>query len=302
MTGEVYNKKGLPMMDQCLRIEGALRTSILRASESPCPPKLAAALSHSVFPGGARVRPRLCVAVAVACGDDAPILTDSAAAAIELLHCASLVHDDLPCFDNADLRRGKPSVHKGYGEPLAVLAGDALIVSAFQTLGLCVPISADRAAGLISIIAKAVGGPSGIVAGQAWECEDEISLSEYHRAKTASLFCAATTLGALAAGHAPEPWSKLGWRLGEAYQIADDICDVFADPIERGKPGKRDRDLGRPNAAEELGLAGAVERLKALLADAVDSVPMCQGIDAIRAHIAASALPYLPKEFSRIAA
>jgi geranylgeranyl diphosphate synthase, type II len=278
------------------RIELSLKATLQFACESPCPPRLRSAIGHAVFPGGARVRPRLCLAVAVACGDDEPELTNGAAAAIELLHCASLVHDDLPCFDNADERRGRPSVHKAFGEPLAVLAGDALIVAAFQTLGLCLPISAERGARILSAVAAAVGGPSGIVAGQAWECEDEICISSYHRAKTGSLFSAATIAGAEAAGHESQPWRQLGDLLGEAYQIADDICDVVADPKERGKPGKRDAILGRPNAAEELGVGGAVRRLRCLLADATDAVPACPGSDALRVHIAQSALPYLPKE------
>jgi geranylgeranyl diphosphate synthase type II len=240
--------------------------------------------------------------VAQACGDGEPVLANSVAAAIELLHCASLVHDDLPCFDNADMRRGRASVHKAFGEPLAVLAGDALIVSAFQTLGRCIPVAPERAAGLISIVARAVGGPSGIVAGQAWEGEESVPLADYHRAKTGSLFAAATIAGALAAGSEPEQWRVLGERLGEAYQIADDICDMVADPEVRGKPGKRDSDLGRPNAAGELGLPGAIGRLKTLLREAVESVPPCPGMVELRAHIATSAQPYLPKEISRIAA
>ena len=185
-----------------------------------------------------------CLSVALACGDDTPQMTDCAATAIELLHCASLIHDDLPCFDDADLRRGKLSVHKAFGQPLAVLAGDALIVSAFETLGRCVPLAPDRAAGLIAIVARAVGGPSGIVAGQAWECEESVSLAEYHSAKTGSLFAAATLAGALAAGHEAEPWRRLGERLGEAYQVADDICDLVADPEMRGKPAKSRPDAG----------------------------------------------------------
>lgn len=278
------------------RIELSLKATLQFACEAPCPPKLRSAIHHAVFPGGARVRPRLCLAVAVACGDDEPELANGAAAAIELLHCASLAHDDLPCFDDADERRGKPSVHKAFGAPLAVLAGDALIVAAFQTLGLCMPISAQRGSRILSTVAAAVGGPCGIVAGQGWECEEEICISEYHRAKTGSLFSAATITGAEAAGYESEPWRRLGDLLGEAYQIADDICDVVADPKERGKPGKRDVALGRPNAAEELGVASAVRRLRSLLADATDSVPACPGSDALRVHIARSALPYLPKE------
>jgi geranylgeranyl diphosphate synthase, type II len=293
--GNIILHMGGHSMEADQRIEAALKATLQEACIPPCPPQLSMAIGHAVFPGGARVRPRLCLAVAAACGDDQPDLADTAAAAIELLHCASLVHDDLPCFDNAELRRGQASVHKAYGEPLAVLTGDALIVAAFQTLARGISIAPQRAAKLLSIISLSVGGPAGIVAGQAWECEEKILLSEYHRAKTASLFSGATTSGAAAAGHEPEPWSMLGELLGEAYQVADDICDVVADPLERGKPSKRDGALGRPNAAQELGVSGAVRRLRAMLADAMDSVPTCPGSEALRAHIARSALPYLPK-------
>ncbi len=121
-------------MDSNQRIERALLDTVSSMGGPGIPPQLAAALRYAVFPGGARVRPRLSLAVARACGDSCPRLADAAAASIELLHCASLVHDDLPCFDDADTRRGKPSVHKAFGEPVAVLVGDALIIGAFQTL------------------------------------------------------------------------------------------------------------------------------------------------------------------------
>ena len=110
-------------MEMVARIETCLEKAIERATSVPCPPKLAKALHYAVFPGGARVRPQLCVSVASACGAENEEIADGTAAAIEMLHCASLVHDDLPCFDDADTRRGKPSVHKLYGEPLAVLVG-----------------------------------------------------------------------------------------------------------------------------------------------------------------------------------
>lgn len=289
-------------MDQAERIERALLLTVERASGATCPPRLAASLQYAVFPGGARVRPRLCLAVAAACGDDAPELSNAAASAIELLHCASLVHDDLPCFDDADTRRGKPSLHAAYGEPLAVLAGDALIVAAFEALGRCIPQQCRRTADLIGIVARAVGGPSGIVAGQAWECEEQVPLALYHRAKTGSLFSAATMAGAVAAGHDRESWRTLGEKLGEAYQIADDICDLVADPAERGKPVGRDHDLGRPNAAGSLGVSGALKRLKLLLDEGVDSVPDCPGRVALCAHILTSAQPYLPKQIALAAA
>ena len=116
------------------RIERTLERAIVLAQGAGAPPLLASAMHYAVFPGGHRIRPQLCLAVSLACGDKHPAAADAAAAAIELLHCASLVHDDLPCFDDADTRRGKPSVHARFGAPIAVLTGDALIVNAFETL------------------------------------------------------------------------------------------------------------------------------------------------------------------------
>ncbi|MGA7268382.1 MAG: polyprenyl synthetase family protein, partial [Aestuariivirga sp.] len=108
-------------MDIAQRLEQELEQAVTRATGPECPPRLAEALHYAVFPGGARIRPRLCLAVARACGDSNFVAATAAAAAIELLHCASLVHDDLPCFDNAGIRRGKPSVHCAFGERTAVL-------------------------------------------------------------------------------------------------------------------------------------------------------------------------------------
>jgi geranylgeranyl diphosphate synthase type II len=289
-------------MDSGQRIERALQNSISSMGGSGIPPQLAAALRYAVFPGGARVRPRLSLAVARACGDACPSLADAAAAAIELLHCASLVHDDLPCFDDAEVRRGKASVHKAFGEPLAVLVGDALIIGAFQTLAQNADEAPERLAPLLMVISRAVGAPAGIVAGQAWECEPSVPLSDYHRAKTGSLFAAATAAGALAAGGDPCLWARLGECLGEAFQVADDICDRTADPAERGKPGKQDEARGRPNAVHELGLDGAGQRLEALLTEAVDSVPPCPGAQQLRLAILVESRPFLPKGFARRAA
>ena len=143
-------------MKPITRIESSLAAAIATGEEAGCPPKLAGAIRHAVFPGGARIRPQLCLAVAAACGDSDPALSEAAASAIELLHCASLVHDDLPCFDDAATRRGRASVHYAYGESLAVLAGDALIVLAFQTLGAAAGKSPDRLAPLLATIASGV--------------------------------------------------------------------------------------------------------------------------------------------------
>ena len=115
------------------RIEIGRSAAAIRGGQGgAAPPRLAAALHYAVTPGGARIRPTILLSVALACGDDRPALSDAAAAALELIHCASLVHDDLPCFDDRRSARGKPTVHRAFSEPLAVLTGDSLIVLAFD--------------------------------------------------------------------------------------------------------------------------------------------------------------------------
>jgi geranylgeranyl diphosphate synthase, type II len=282
-------------MKHMTRIEQALATAISLGERPGCPPKLAGAIRHAVFPGGARIRPQLCLAVARACGDDDPVLSEAAASALELLHCASLVHDDLPCFDDSPLRRGRASVHYAYGESLAVLAGDALIVLAFQTLAANAATSPQRLAPLMATISAGVGMPFGIVAGQAWECEPRVSLVEYQRAKTGALFAASTMAGAQAAGADAAPWRELGEWLGEAYQAADDIRDVVGDPRVLGKPIGRDVALLRPSAASELGLDGAIAHFDRLVDCAIAAVPECEGAEALRAMVRLESERLIPK-------
>jgi geranylgeranyl diphosphate synthase type II len=289
-------------MDPMTRIERSLTAAVARAEQPGCPPLLAAAMRHAVFPRGARIRPRLTLAVAAACGEDDEDITDAAAASIELLHCASLVHDDLPCFDDADTRRGKPSVHSAFGEPLAVLAGDALIVLAFQTLAAGAALSPRRLGALVQTVARAVGVPGGICAGQAWECEPNADLALYQREKTGALFAAATVGGAAAAGAEGEPWRLLGMRLGEAFQVADDIRDAAGNAAELGKPVGRDEALNRPSAVRLYGLDGAIDRLEDLAQGAVAAVPPCPGAQGLRAHILTETRRLLPKELARHAA
>lgn len=284
------------MMKPLTRIEHSLAMAISQGEAPGCPAKLAGAIRHAVFPGGARVRPQLCLAVAAACGDDDPALSSAAASAVELLHCASLVHDDLPCFDNSPTRRGRASVHYAYGEPLAVLAGDALIILAFQTLTLGAARSPQRLPALITMVAQSVGMPFGAVAGQAWESEPRVNLQDYQRAKTGALFAAATMGGAQAAGADPEIWRGFGDWLGEAYQAADDIRDVIGDPSVLGKPAGRDMALLRPSAATELGLEGAVEYFDQLVARAIAAVPDCAGAEGLRALVRHEAERLVPKD------
>jgi geranylgeranyl diphosphate synthase type II len=276
------------------RIESALKAALAAGENHGTPPRLAAAVRHAVFPGGARVRPKLCLAVAAACGDDDPALADGAGAAIELLHCASLTHDDLPCFDDAATRRGLPSVHAAYGERCAVLAGDALVVMAFETLARAAARSPMRLPGMIAVLATRTGMPQGVIAGQAWECEDWVALPDYQRAKTGSLFAAAAELGALAAGADPAPWRTFGESLGEAYQVADDIRDVAAEAHWLGKPVGRDVCLGRPSAVTELGMAGALEHFESLVRRAAEAVPEGPRSRGLRALLAAEAERLLP--------
>ena len=264
-------------MDLKARINTAVRTAVKTGQMAPAPARLAAALEYATTPGGALGRPTILVSVALACGDDKPVITDAAAAALELMHCASLVHDDLPAFDDADTRRGKPSVHRAFSEPLAVLAGDSLIMLAFEILAKSAGHDAMRSAQLVLTLARKSGMPGGICAGQGWESEEKIDMRAYHRSMTGALFVAATQMGAIAAGQDPEPWAELGDRIGEAFQVADDLRDAVFDAEALGKPVGQDDRHGRPNAVAELGIEGATQRYHDILTGAISSLPHCPG-------------------------
>ena len=263
-------------MDPYTRIEDALEAA-LRPTTTAAPPRLARALRQAVFPGGARFRPRLCLDVAAACGDQRPDLALLGACAVELLHCASLVYDDLPCFDDAALRRGQPTVHVTFGEELAILAGNALIVRAFELLGEACGRWPLHAGSLLGVVARGAGAPHGITAGQAWESEPRINLRAYHRAKTGALFEAAVLAGAIAGGGDPAAWIGLGNRLGEAYQVADDLRDALGSAQALGKPIGQDAAHGRPSAVDRLGEAGAIARIHELIDAAIRQIPPCDG-------------------------
>lgn len=282
----------MPLKD---RIDRAISSAIAGARSAPAPNRLASALHYAVTPGGARIRPTILLSVAMACGDKNPALADSSAAALELIHCASLVHDDMPCFDDADMRRGKPSVHRTYSEPLALLAGDSLIVLAFETIARTRAAPPDVALDLVLTLARRTGMPFGICAGQGWESEDAVDLSAYHLAKTGALFIAATEMGAVAAGHDAEPWIELGARIGEAFQVADDLRDALMDEQSLGKPVGQDDLLGRPNAVTELGIEGASQRLRDILAGAIASIPSCPGEAALAHLVRATADKIIPE-------
>ncbi|MGR3490864.1 MAG: polyprenyl synthetase family protein [Shimia sp.] len=275
------------------RIEAAITQAIeLGQGSGAVPGRLREALAYAVSPGGARIRPTILTSVAMACGDDAPALTDKAAAALELIHCASLVHDDMPCFDDADVRRAKPTVHKRWSDAIALLTGDSLIVLAFDVLSRGTP--PDRALKLIASLSGRTGMPGGICAGQGWESEEVVDLPAYHEAKTGALFIAATRMGAIAAGQEDEPWHELGARIGESFQIADDLRDALYSEEELGKPVGQDDLHGRPNAVQRWGVNGAVDRLEASLAGAIASIPRCRGEQQLAQMVQAYAAKLTP--------
>lgn len=263
----------------------AIDAAVLRAvadATAASPPKLAAAMRYAVSPGGGRLRPELTKLVAAAHHDPDPSASTAAAVAVELVHCASLVHDDLPCFDDAETRRGKPALHRAFGEPLAVLTGDALIVLAFETLASASPAVAPA---LVAALARGIGASRGIIAGQAWESEPAVPLDDYHRAKTGALFGAAAAMGAIAAGAEPDRWYELGERLGSAYQASDDVIDAASDAASAGKTTGRDAELGRPSVVRAHGLEAARARVDALVAEAIALIPAAPGAEIVRGWI-----------------
>jgi geranylgeranyl diphosphate synthase, type II len=155
---------------------------------------------------------------------------------------------------------------------------------------------------MINIVSQSVGAPGGIIAGQAWESEETISLVDYQRAKTGALFAGATLAGAAAAGQDPEAWRALGDYIGEAYQVADDLRDLLCDAEELGKPAHQDERRARPNAAAQLGIGGAKQRLTDLADAAAASIPDCPGAEQLRVIIRAQTRQLFPSQLEQYAA
>jgi len=281
------------------RIEEALEQVVAKATATPCPAHLAEAIRYAVFPGGGRVRPGLCLAVSRACGDREPAVANAAAVAVELLHCASLVQDDLPCFDDAPLRRGQVALHKRFGEAVSILVGDALIVMAFSAVSAHVAKRPAECAVILCALAEAAGAPAGIAAGQAWESEGSVNVAAYHHAKTAALFQVAAVAGAVAGGGKSEGWQRVGALLGSAYQVADDLADALGEAGTLGKPIHQDGSKARPSVVMNLGIEGAIRRLDELLGRAVQSIPKCQGRVSVEQFLRIAAGRLCPPELRK---
>ncbi|MBI4462485.1 MAG: polyprenyl synthetase family protein [Acidobacteria bacterium] len=244
--------------------------------ESAPPETLHRAMRYAVLGGGKRIRPVLCIESAAVLSRDLDGIEDLACA-VEFIHTYSLIHDDLPALDNDDLRRGRPTCHKVFGEAIAILAGDALLTLAFETLArMPRPAPAEKAR-LIAELADAIGTRDGMIAGQVADLEaegqsvDAAAVEAIHRAKTAALIRAAVRAGARFAG-APdadlERLSRFGERLGLAFQIIDDILDVQSSPEELGKSTRRDAARRKATYPAVFGLERSRMLSRALIGEA----------------------------------
>jgi geranylgeranyl diphosphate synthase type II len=220
--------------------------------ETQPPQTIHRAMRYSLFAGGKRIRPILCLEAARASGDKPGDAHFTAACSLEFIHTYSLIHDDLPALDNDDYRRGKLTSHKVFGEAMAILAGDSLLTLAFEVLAAIdttPAISADRKSRMVAELATAAGTVGGMIAGQVADLEGEGQpptaplLESIHRAKTGALLRASLRLGAICAG-AGEPHyqalSQYGEHIGLAFQIVDDILDVEESSEALGKTAGKD--------------------------------------------------------------
>jgi geranylgeranyl diphosphate synthase type II len=246
-TGRTRHLMKLPAFfeeDQAA-VEAALER--LLPAEDAQPPSIHRAMRYSVQAGGKRVRPILCLESArIFLADVTPILP--VACALEFIHTYSLIHDDLPALDNDDLRRGKPTCHKKFGEATAILAGDALLTLAFETLANA-PLEPARRVAILSHVAASAGTVNGMVGGQVADLEAEgraiepAELEYIHRSKTAALIRASVVAGAIGGGADDENVARLkrfGEAIGWAFQVVDDILDVEESSAALGKTAGKD--------------------------------------------------------------
>jgi len=257
------------------RIDQYLETAF--PTTSPFGTELYRAMRYSVFNGGKRVRPLLVYATATAL-NCALERVDPVAAAVELMHAYSLVHDDLPAMDDDDLRRGKPTCHKAFDEATAILAGDALQTLAFEHLAATERLSTDTRAQLILILAQSAGA-QGMVMGQAIDLASVdksisiVDLENMHRHKTGAIISACVALAAKCALTVTVTQQQhlltYAAAIGLAFQVQDDILDIESDTETLGKQQGADLELNKPTYPALLGLEGAKQKVKELHADAI---------------------------------
>jgi geranylgeranyl diphosphate synthase type II len=251
----------------------------LMPGEDAQPPSIHRAMRYSVQAGGKRVRPILCLESArIFTTDVSPVLP--VACALEFIHTYSLIHDDLPALDNDDLRRGKPTCHKNFGEATAILAGDALLTLAFETLANA-SIGPARRVAILSHVAASAGTVNGMVGGQVADLEAEgkviqqADLEYIHRSKTAALIRASVVAGAIGGGADDEDVARLkrfGETIGWAFQVVDDILDVEESSAALGKTAGKDAAQQKATYPSLYGLEKSRQFAKELEARAMAEI------------------------------
>ncbi|MBW8369217.1 MAG: polyprenyl synthetase family protein [Arenimonas sp.] len=268
------------------RVEARLETALPRSTLAPT--RLHAAMRHAVLGGGKRLRPLLVYAAGTAAGADETLL-DAPAAAVELIHAFSLVHDDLPAMDDDDLRRGQPTVHVAFDEATAILAGDALQSLAFELLA-AAPGDASLRVAWLATLAQATGA-AGMCGGQALDMDatgqrlQPAALQQLHALKTGALIRASVRMGALAGGAAPAVIAALdeyASALGLAFQIRDDLLDIEGDSAQLGKTAGKDQAQEKSTYPSLLGMDGARTELARQAQRMTDALAGLPGADALR--------------------
>ena len=256
--------------------DAALERLLPPASQHPV--SIHQAMRHSVFAGGKRLRPILCMeAGRLVAGDSLPAGIEELGAALEMLHTYSLIHDDLPALDNDDLRRGRPTCHKAFGEAIAILAGDALQTQAYEVLAR-LRCPAEARVRIIEEIARGTGTIDGMIGGQVVDLEAEhhkpdLQTIEYiHRSKTAALITASLVSGGLYAGGTDDAIAKLrslGLKIGLAFQVVDDVLDVTQTSEQLGKTAGKDTAAEKATYPALFGVEESLRRADELADSAV---------------------------------
>eukprot|EP00624_Nannochloropsis_granulata_P001777 evm.model.NODE_18742_length_6710_cov_21.964680.3 len=260
--------------------KGAVESALDSSLQVTCPEvaKITESMRYSLLAGGKRIRPIMCLAACEMAGGSAEDAM-AAAVALEMIHTMSLIHDDLPSMDNDSLRRGKPTNHVIYGEDVAILAGDALLSTAFEHVAKHTPahIPAERVVSVIARLAASVGA-TGLAGGQVMdlECEGKqgVGLQELtwiHTHKTAALLKVSVAAGAILGGASPEEveaCETYALDIGLAFQVADDILDVTASTEALGKTAGKDLNMDKTTYPKLLGLEGSREEARRLVKEA----------------------------------
>src|SRR2546430_6565862 len=267
--------------------DGALDRLIPAPSERPS--SIHQAMRHSVFAGGKRIRPILCMEAGRVVAGSPPKGIEDLGAALEMLHTYSLIHDDLPALDNDDLRRGRPTSHKVFGEAIAILAGDALQTQAYEVLSR-LKCSADARVKSIEEIARGTGTVNGMIGGQVVDLEaertkpDAETLEYIHRSKTAALITASVVTGGVYANASAaqvENLRRFGQAIGLAFQIVDDILDVTQTSEQLGKTAGKDVASEKATYPALFGLEQSRKKAASLLHSASQALEQLQG----RGHV-----------------